>query len=97
VPLLIADEATVLNDKNKGSYPTENYATIEGAITKSETKLAEETVGWSIRNGDSRIPIILPKDAKPPKSGSKVRATGKVRVIEGQLLLDAIKLDPATK
>ena len=97
MPLLIAQKMTLVDEKNKDSFPAENQATIEGIASKGEIKVGSDTAGWAIRNGGGRIPINLPKDAKPPETGAKIRASGKVRVVEGQLLLDATKVDAAKK
>ena len=97
VPLLIADKVTLVDDKNKDSFPAENQATIEGTVKKEETKLGSETAVWAIGNADGRIPILLPKDSKPLESGAKFRASGRVRVVEGQLLLEVTKVEAMKK
>jgi hypothetical protein len=97
VPLLIANKAVRLDETNKDRYPTENHAIIEGGIDKAEIKVGEETFRWAIQNADGRIPLTFPKDGKSPEQGTKQRATGKVRIATGRLILDASKVEPVTK
>jgi len=97
VPLLIAEKLIWVDDKNKAKLPAENQATIEGVADKAEIRLGSITVGWAIRNGDGRIPLLLAKDTSSPNAGSKMLTSGMVRVVEGQPVLEASKVESRKK
>jgi hypothetical protein len=92
VPLLIATKITEIDAKNKDSFPAENHAAIEGVARKGPFKVGAETVEWAIQNANGRIPFTLPKGAKPPEAGARLRVSGKVRVVEGELVLNAVTM-----
>ena len=94
VLLLTANKVTLVDAKNKQDFPAQGNAIIFGIVTKRKSKVGSETVEWAIQNGKGHIPFTLPKGGKHPKAGTKLRASGKVRVVDEKFLLEAIKVDP---
>jgi hypothetical protein len=97
VPLLIAERVTLVNEKNRDGFPAENQATVEGVAIKGQFKVGKGALEWAIRNADGHIPIALPGEVKPPADGAKTRASGKLRMVDGLLVLDAVKVEPMKK
>jgi hypothetical protein len=97
VPVLVALKVGKLDDKAKGDYPAVNHAVVEGQAVRGEFKIGTETFEWSMQDGDGRIPLRLPKGVKSPEPGTQIRASGKVRVAEGQWVLEVAKVEPMKK
>lgn len=97
VPILIADKVTVVDEKNKESFPAAGQGRIEAIARKISIKVGSEKVEWAVQNSEGPIPLIFPKDRKPPEPESQERISGKVRIIEGQFLLEVTKTEPVKK
>jgi hypothetical protein len=97
LPLLVADKVVRLDETNKDRFPAENHAVIEGVVSKVEVRAGAEAFGWAIRNANGLIPFTLPMGGTPPRAGAAVRASGKVRVAGGQLVLEATKIEEGKK
>jgi hypothetical protein len=97
VPLLVADKVVRLDETNKDRFPAEDHAAIEGVASKGEVKAGDEMFGWAIRNANGLIPLTLPRGGAPPEAEAAVRASGKVRVAGGQLVLEATKVEAVKK
>jgi pimeloyl-ACP methyl ester carboxylesterase len=97
IPLLIAKKVTPLEAKNKEGFPAENHATIEGVAIKAETKLGRKRSHWAIENADGRIRFTLPKTAEPPREGARIRVSGRVRVVEADVVVDASRVEVVGK
>jgi hypothetical protein len=97
VPVLVADKVVQLDEKNKDRFPAENGAVVEGTAIKGAITVGGAALEWAIQNGDGRVPLALAKGVGPPEAGAKVRASGKVRVAAGQLVLEATKVEPVKK
>jgi hypothetical protein len=97
VPLLVADKVTLVDEKNKESFPAENHARIEAIARKVSIKLGSEMAEWAIQTSEAHIPLILPKDGKPPELGTRVRVSGKLRVVDAQVAVVVTQIEPVKK
>jgi hypothetical protein len=97
IPLLTAIKVTQLNEKNKKDFPTLGNAMIVGIANKRKTKVGSKNMEWALQNGKSHIPFTLAIGGKLPKAGTKVRVSGKIRVVAEKLALEEATIEAVKK
>jgi hypothetical protein len=94
--LLVSDNITLVDDKNKARFPAPAMAQIEGELVSGDFSAGKQKSRLGIKNGAAGpIMLVGPAVQTASEIRGKVRAAGKLEMIDGGLILTAKKIEVA--
>lgn len=87
IPILKVTRETKLTDGNRQNFPPEHGVRVQGVLVKEATTIGGMKFAWGVRDHGGVLPLEFAEGVKPPTHGTKVVATGRAAVRDGQLVV----------